>query len=192
MSDILKILWFGKTGQGIRTASSILAEMLVGENKYVQSLTESHFMKMGVPNQALNRVSDSPLRFPGKIEDADVGIILDPTLFHDDVIQNQMKDDALYIINSQLSLQAVLEKFELEENPVYSIDANSIAQEEIGSPYAAIPLLSILVSHFDFLPIPQYKKIFVDLLTKRFGNELTEANKKTIDRSLKEARKSWE
>ena len=40
MSKFLEIKWQGKIGQGVSTAASTLAEMLIPEGKYVQTFPE--------------------------------------------------------------------------------------------------------------------------------------------------------
>ena len=58
----LEVRWHGRGGQGAKSASAILAEVLFEEGKHVQAFPEYGAERQGAPMRAYNRVSDTPIR----------------------------------------------------------------------------------------------------------------------------------
>ena len=56
----MEICWHGRGGQGVVTASEILAETVVGEGKYVKAFPEFGPERMGAPIRAFTRISEQP------------------------------------------------------------------------------------------------------------------------------------
>ena len=58
----VEVRWHGRGGQGAKSASAILAEVLFENGKHVQSFPEYGAERQGAPMRAYNRVSNKPIR----------------------------------------------------------------------------------------------------------------------------------
>jgi len=196
MGKYLEVKWHGRAGQGVITAASVLAEVLAMEGKYVQAFPEFSLGEKTPAAKAYNRLSDSPLRLHSAIENADVVIIMDPALIlntdsnsHSDAKKNA-KENAFYIVNTPLSPEYIKEKLDVPASIVYTLDADTIAREEIGEAIPNIPIMAVLMNWINWIPLENFKQRLNESLihTHRLGAERVLANIKSVDRGLKEVK----
>ena len=95
-----EITWYGRGGQGAFTASRILgaAAMLKG----YKSLAFPSFgpERRGAPIRAFTKISREPVTDRSIIEKSDYAIVLDDTLFGEEIL-NSLKPEGLLLINTQ-------------------------------------------------------------------------------------------
>ncbi len=75
----LEVRWHGRGGQGAKSASAILAEVLFEEGK-APGIPEYGAERQGAPMRAYNRVSDTPIRRRCSVENPNIVVIVDPTM----------------------------------------------------------------------------------------------------------------
>ncbi|MEM3551894.1 MAG: 2-oxoacid:acceptor oxidoreductase family protein, partial [Candidatus Bathyarchaeia archaeon] len=80
MKKILEVRWHGRGGQGVWTASELLARAAIYEGKYIQSFPEFGPERMGAPVTAFTRISTEPIKIHCAVYNPDVVAVLDPTL----------------------------------------------------------------------------------------------------------------
>ena len=95
----MEICWHGRGGQGVVTASEILAETVVGEGKYVKAFPEFGPERMGAPIRAFTRISEKPIRVHTQVYEPDVVIVLDGTLIGKVDITKGLKKGGIVIAN---------------------------------------------------------------------------------------------
>ncbi|MBP9020347.1 MAG: 2-oxoacid:acceptor oxidoreductase family protein [Syntrophobacterales bacterium] len=96
-----EILWHGRGGQGVVVAAQILAEAAyLAGFKGVTSAPAFGPERRGSPVTASSRIAGEPVRTFSQIEQADVAIVLDDSLFKVVDILNRLKKEGLIIINT--------------------------------------------------------------------------------------------
>ena len=188
MSKFLEIRWQGKIGQGVNTAASILAEMLIPEGKYIQTFPEYPPEERFADVIFFNRISESPIRLHSLVKNADANVILEPSSLNNSGINEDVKEDAIYVINTSYMPEFIKDKLSLNNNQLFTLDANTIALEEVGLPIPNIPIMTIVVKSLKLIPIETYKQRLEESLSKKLNSDLVLANIKTIDRTLKEVK----
>ena len=188
MNKCLEIKWQGKVGQGVATAASTLAEILVPEGKYVQAFPDNFPEERFDNVVCFNRISNSPIRRHSIVSNADVMVILDSALLYNKDLNMDARDDAVYIINTPHTPEYIKGKLNLDNNKLYTLDANSIALEEIGLAIPSIPAMTLVITTMNLMPLEDYKKRLEESLSTKLNSDLVLSNMKTIDRTLKEVK----
>lgn len=80
MEPYLEIKWMGRSGQGLVTAATVLAEVLAMCGKYVQAFPAYDVEIQPPCLYAYNRFSQKPIKTHAAIQKADIVAIMDPTL----------------------------------------------------------------------------------------------------------------
>ncbi len=62
MDDLIEIRWHGRGGQGVVTASKLLAEAALASGQYFQAFPDYGPERMGAPIRAFTRLSPRPIR----------------------------------------------------------------------------------------------------------------------------------
>lgn len=189
MSKYLEIKWQGSAGQGVVTAAAVLAEVLAGEGKYVQAFPEFIAQKQRPSILAFNRVSDSPIKTHAGVDSAGTVVLMDVRQLLNVNIKKNLKENAVFIVNTTYTPDFIKEKLNLsEENKIYTLDANTIAREEIDRPIPNIPLMAIVVHSLDLIPMDRFRDRLKTLLSLKLSPELAAANISTVERALNEVK----
>nr|HPJ47934.1 2-oxoacid:acceptor oxidoreductase family protein [Synergistales bacterium] len=77
MSKVIEVRWHGRGGQGAKTGSAILAEVLFEAGKFTQSFPEYGAERQGAPMKAFNRVSDKQIRTRSGVLNPDIVVLID-------------------------------------------------------------------------------------------------------------------
>ena len=187
MSQVIEVRWHGRGGQGAKTGSAILAEVLFEAGKHTQSFPEYGAERQGAPMKAFNRVGDEPIRDRSGVLTPDVVVLIDPTLI--DAVKPTVggKDSTVYLINSPDSPANLKKKLGLKDSvKVMTVDATKITLEELGQNRPNTPILGALAHFFKDVPL----EAFVDHFTHKMGGKLPEkvlkANQESIRRGYEE------
>ena len=100
MREIFEIRWYGRGGQGAKTASLLLADAAFSGGMYVQGFPEYGPERMGAPITAYNRISKNPVRVHSNIYEPDFVVVVDETLIESIDVTKGLKEDGAIIINS--------------------------------------------------------------------------------------------
>ncbi|MBE0415483.1 MAG: 2-oxoacid:acceptor oxidoreductase family protein [Dehalococcoidia bacterium] len=143
MGDLIEIRWHGRGGQGVVTASKLLAEAALEEDKYFQGLPDYGAERMGAPIRAFTRISSKPIVSYCQVTEPDVVVVLDSTLFGVVDLTEGLKKDGILLINSSAS-PGVLRSQSGYKGKVYSVDATAISMELLGRNLPNTPMLGAL------------------------------------------------
>ncbi|MDQ1351820.1 MAG: pyruvate ferredoxin oxidoreductase gamma subunit [Acidobacteriota bacterium] len=190
MGKYLEIRWQGQAGQGVMTAAELLAEILAQEGKYVQAFPEFITQKQASSIQAFNRLSDFPIKRHAGLINADVVVLMDARLLLDVSVKKNTADNASYVVNTYFTPDYVREKLNLSEaNPIYTLDADTIANEEIGRLLPNIPLMTVVLEATHLITMGNFRESLKKTLSQKYNPELAAANIRTVERALSEVKR---
>lgn len=117
---MIEILWLGRGGQGAFTSAKLLgaAYASTGEEKYALAFPSFGPERRGAPVRAFTKLSDRPILDRSETEKADYIVILDETLYSNN-LHRILKESGRMILNSGT----------VSGNDIISLDADSIAKE---------------------------------------------------------------
>ncbi len=188
MDKMVEVRWHGRAGQGVVTASQLLAETMAREGMHVQAFPSFGAEKRGAPISAFTRLSKEKVRVHNEIENPDMVVVVDPTLIGLVDVAAGTDDHTLFLFNAPFDPAKIKEKLGLASSKIYAVDATTIALEEIGRAIPNVPMLAALLYVTNMLPVERIKKTVEELLSARFKKEIVEANLRTIDRAIKEVK----
>lgn len=185
---MIEIRWHGRGGQGVWSGSAVLAYAAIKAGKYAQSFPQFGPERLGGPVTAFNRIDDEPIVERGPIYEPDVVIVIDPSLVKPKYVPSLiegLKPGGKFLANSDeepsstRSQLALPDKFEL-----WSVDATTIALEEIGRASPNTTMLGLLLAATDVLPM----KYLEEGIRWRWPGEVAQKNINAMRRAMQEAR----
>lgn len=193
MKNIIEIRWHGRGGQGIKTASFLLAEAMINSGLEAQGFPEYGPEKSGAPVAAYNRISQSRILTHTGIKNPDIVIIMDPSMIsRDDDYKNPLNSIWNLGVTEKTIIIANLPREFPQTNccteKIYTIDATSIARKLIGKPIPNTVLMGVLLKALKM----DYKKFiqsFEDRLAKKLPHKLVEANMKCVEEGYNHEKK---
>jgi pyruvate ferredoxin oxidoreductase gamma subunit len=189
MKETLEIRWHGRAGQGVVTAAVTLADVLSTEKgKYVQAFPEFGAEKRGAPILAFNRISQKPIRSHSQVYYPDIVVVTDPSLLGLVDISEGAKDDALFLMNTTFEIPMIRERLNLGERKIYSLDAYTIARDELGRAIPNVPMVAALVKILNLMDLGKFRENIKVSLAKKLRAEVVEMNLRTIDRAYMEVK----
>jgi pyruvate ferredoxin oxidoreductase gamma subunit len=127
MSRFFEIRWHGRGGQGTVTAAKSLAEAVQGTGKYAMAFPEYGPERRGAPIRAFNKFHHQKIRVHAPVQNPDVVIIVDPTLVGNPDLVAGIKENTIFIVNTELSALKMKEKLGLMTQKLYTVPANDIS-----------------------------------------------------------------
>jgi pyruvate ferredoxin oxidoreductase gamma subunit len=189
MKETIEIRWHGRAGQGVVTAAATLADVLSSEKElHVQAFPEFGAEKRGAPILAFNRISKKPVRSHSQVYYPDIIIVTDPSLLGMVDIASGAKDDAIFIMNTTFDTSLIRKRLSLGDKKIYSLDAYTIASDELGRAIPNVPMVAALVKITELIDLKKFKEKIKISLAKKLRPEVVEMNMKTIDRAFKEVK----
>lgn len=189
MKETIEIRWHGRAGQGVVTAAATLADVLSHEKDiHVQAFPEFGAEKRGAPILAFNRISKKPIRSHSQVYYPDIVVVTDPSLLGMVDISSGAKDDAVFLMNTTFDVSLIRERLSLGVKKIYSLDAYSIATDELGRAIPNVPMVAALMKVTELMGLEKFKKKIRISLSKKLRPEIVEMNMRTIDRAVKEVK----
>lgn len=187
MKETIEIRWHGRAGQGVVTAAATLADVLSSEKDiHVQAFPEFGAEKRGAPILAFNRISKKPIRSHSQVYYPDIVVVTDPSLLGMVDISSGAKDDAIFLMNTTFDVSLIRERLSLGGRKIYSLDAYSIAVDELGRAIPNVPMVAALMKVTELMGLEKFKEKVKVSLGKKLRPEVVEMNMRTIDRAVKE------
>ncbi len=177
---LYEIVFYGRGGQGAVTASHILVQAAIYENKYGQGFPFFGAERRGAPVTAYARISDKPILRRGMFNRADLVVIFDHRLIQLGLLKRiTLKKDGILVVNS--SIRGInKEQINAEgEVHVYVVDATKIAEDlnlvVAGWPLVNTAMLGALVKALPVVSLESVEKAIIDYLGPRAGKLNSEA-----------------
>ncbi|MDR1884878.1 MAG: 2-oxoacid:acceptor oxidoreductase family protein [Synergistaceae bacterium] len=186
-SGMIEVRWHGRGGQGAKSASAILAEVLFEGGRHVQAFPEYGAERQGAPIRAYNRISSRPIRRRCGVQNPDVVVVTDPTLSVSANPSEGCREDAIYIVNTPEDASSLRARLGLSDSAtVLAVDATGITLEELGQNRPHAPLLGALSHVFSDVSAEDFADHFTRKM-KSLPPEALEANRRAIMRGREEA-----
>jgi pyruvate ferredoxin oxidoreductase gamma subunit len=185
---LIEIRWHGRGGQGAKTAATMVAEVALEEGKYSQGFPEYGPERMGAPMRGYTRIAEGPIRLHCPITAPDVVVILDPTLIGVEDMADGLKPDGAVIVNTNESPAAIRQRLGIAHGKVYTVDATTIAIEEIGRPIPNTPMIGALIR---ISGIMQLDTVYHDIekkFLKKLGERGVRGNINAVKRAYEEVK----
>ena len=187
MTRTVEVRWHGRGGQGAKSASAILAEVLFEGGKHVQAVPEYGAERQGAPMRAYNRVSDHPIRRRCGVQNPNIVVVVDPTMVESANPCEGSTNDAVYLVNTPEDADTLRKKLNLSSQAkVLAVDATKITLEELGQNRPNAPLLGALSRVFTDVPVETFADHFTSKM-KQLPQHVLEANRRAIFRGREEA-----
>jgi len=183
----VEIRWHGRGGQGVWTASNILAEAAIREGKHAQSFPTFGPERMGAPIMAFTRISEGVIEVHSGVYEPDIVVVLDPTLLGTINVLEGLKRGGLLVLNYKSSSIEELTHLlgsELRNYKTYVVPATEIAVKVLGRGITNTAMLGALVKAS---PIVKLETIF-DVVKERFRGPIAEKNVEVIKAAYEETR----
>ncbi len=116
----------------------------------------------------------------------DIVVVTDPSLLGMVDISSGAKDDAIFLMNTTFDVSLIRKKLSLGKKKIYSLDAYTIASDELGRPIPNVPMVAALVKVTEMMGLEKFKEKIKVSLSKKLRPEVVEMNMRTIDRAVKE------
>ena len=183
---MLEIRWHSRAGQGAVTAAETLAATALREGKHVQAFPEFGPERMGAPLRAFNRISPRPIRVHGVVEEADVVIVVDPSLLGAVPVDANVAPEGTILANTTLSVGQVHELLTLNGQKVACVDATQIAMECFGMQKPNTPMLGVVARATGLISLDTLIAEVEETFSKKFPPKVVEGNLKAIQRAYEE------
>lgn len=139
---VYEVRWHGRGGQGVVTASDLLARAAILEGKYVYHAPEFGPERRGAPVRAYTRISNEPIEQHFGIYNPDAVVVIDPSLLKlHDLILSGIKPGGLLVVNAKTVESGLLERVKELRLSLWSVDAYAIAMNVFGTPLYNTPML---------------------------------------------------
>ena len=190
MNKITEIRWHGRGGQGAKTACLLLADVAFTAGKYVQGFPEYGPERMGAPITAYNRISDERCTVHSNIDTPDFVVVVDESLLESVDVTAGLKKEGAIVINSAKEPGFFRSQLNGYEGRIYTIDARSISERNLGNYFPNTPMLAAIVKVSSILDEDQFVSDMEASFHHKFASkpQVIEGNMNCLKQSLKEVK----
>jgi pyruvate ferredoxin oxidoreductase gamma subunit len=187
MQQLTEIRWHARAGQGAVTAAKVVAETALAADQYLQAMPEYGPERMGAPIKAFTRISSVPIEIHCNIENPDVVIVLDDSLLDIVDVAEGLADNGVIIVNTCTPPDQIRAALRVPEGAkVACVDASGIALDTIKRDIPNTPMVGALIKVAGVVDMEAFKKLLAKNLSKKFGQEMIDANWASVDRAFQE------
>lgn len=165
----------GRGGQGVVTASDLLAMAAFTDGHHAQAFPSFGSERTGAPVVSFCRIADSEIRTREPVLEPDLVIVQDPTLLAVMDVFAGLRPDGYALINSAKSLgQLGLEHLRQGRPPgrVVTLPAFEIAREHLGRPVPNVVMLAGAAALTNLIGLESMSQA----IRRRFPGKVGEAN----------------
>jgi pyruvate ferredoxin oxidoreductase gamma subunit len=185
--EMMEIIFYGRGGQGGKSAAEIVAQAAVAEGKYVQAFPQFGPERSGAPTKTFVKISDSPIRSHEPVIDPDVVVVLDETILDSEKVTENLDKNEFLIINSKASDQELRKEIYAKgmdyKGKIYPVDANGISLEIVGQARPNTVILGKLVQVTEIASLDSIIEEFRKIFEGKIGQEATEKNIQAIEKA---------
>jgi pyruvate ferredoxin oxidoreductase gamma subunit len=186
MDKMMAVRWHSRAGQGAVTAAETLASAALREGKHVQAFPEFGPERMGAPLRAFNRISPHPIRIHGVVEEANVVIVVDPSLLGAIPVDANVAPDGIILANTTKSVREVRQILTLNGQTVACINATQIAVDCFGMQKPNTPMLGVVARTTGLISLDTLLAEVEETFSKKFSPKVVEGNLAAIRRAYEE------
>ena len=188
MATMTEIRWHGRAGQGIVTASELLAEAALKEGKYFQAFPEYGPERMGAPIKAYTRISDEPIEIHYQILNPEIVVVVNPNLLGVVDVTEGLAPDGILVVNTPESPARVRERLGLtgKKVRVFAVDATRIALETIRRDIPATLLIGAVIRATGLVTEENTLHLIEEKLGAKLRAEVVQSNVTALRRAYEE------
>lgn len=184
MEGLTEVRFHGRGGQGAWTASLLLAQAGLREQRYIQSFPAFGPERAGAPITAFTRISDGPIYIHSSVYEPDVVVVLDPTLLGPAVVQG-VKRTTKIVVNTNQSPTELKESLGLKEVEAWVLDATSLALKVLGRPITNTAMLGVVVKATGMVKLESLLEVVEERFSGRIGETNLEVVKTAYEKAVK-------
>ncbi len=172
---MVEIRIHGRGGQGVVTASDLVAMAAFKEGHYAQAFPSFGSERTGAPVVSFCRVADSEIRTREPVLEPDIVIVQDPTLLTVMDVFSGMKPDGYALINTSRTVQELRDEGLLNTavgDQIITVPASEIAREHVGRPLPNAALLGAMAAYTGLVDIDSVD----DAIHQRFKGRVGDSN----------------
>ncbi len=185
---LVEIRWHARGGQGAVTAAKTVAELALGQGKHFQAFPEYGPERSGAPIVAFTRLSDEPIRLYSGVEHPQIVVVLDESLLKAVDVTKGAPEDAVVLVNSELTPAELRMRYGLKGRRLYTVPATRIATETIKRPIPNTPMLGALARVTGLFTLESVSGFLRYEFGKKFPPRVVEGNIAALTRSYEEVR----
>ncbi|MBU2589761.1 MAG: 2-oxoacid:acceptor oxidoreductase family protein [Nanoarchaeota archaeon] len=174
-----------RAGQGAKSAAQFLAEAAILKGLYIQSWPNYGAERSGAPMMAFTRISKNPIQTHEPIKEADVMLILDPTLYGIVDLSTLSKNGIL--IGNSCDLSFIKSKTNFK-GKIKAINGTEISMKHLGRDFPNMPLLGALVGITKIVDINNLLHVVRKYFQNKLGEEMTKQNLKAVKEGYETAK----
>ena len=182
-TKIYEVRFHGRGGQGAWTASLLLAQAGLIEEKNIQSFPAFGPERAGAPITAFTRISEEKIQLHSSIYEPDVVVVLDPTLLGP-AVANGIREDTVLIVNTDKPVKDVLDVLNLKDIETWTVDATTLAMDLLGRPITNTAMLGSVVKATGVVKLES----IVRVIKERFEGKIGELNEELVSKAFKEGK----
>ena len=172
---MVEIRIHGRQGQGVVTASDLVAMAAFHEGHHAQAFPSFGSERTGAPVVSYCRVEDREIRSREPVLEPDIIIVQDPTLLTVMDVFSGLKPGGYALINSsktleELELEDVLKKTDADH--LVTVPASELAREHLGRPLPNAALLGAMSALTGLVDIASVE----GAIKQRFHGRLGDSN----------------
>ncbi|MBE0633507.1 pyruvate ferredoxin oxidoreductase [Candidatus Bathyarchaeota archaeon] len=179
-----EVRFHGRGGQGAWTASLLLAQAGLNEEKNIQSFPAFGPERAGAPITAFTRISDEKIQIHSSIYEPDVVVVLDPTLLGPAVAEGVQKKTKI-IVNTDKSAKEVLDILGLKGIETWTVDATTLAINVLGRPITNTAMLGSVVKATGVVKLDS----MLQVVKERFDGKISELNAELVKKAYEEVKR---
>ena len=185
--QLTEIRWHARAGQGAVTAAKVVAETALAAGQYLQAMPEYGPERMGAPIKAFTRIGAEPIEIHCNIEEPDIVIVLDDSLLEIIDVAEGIHPDGVVIVNTCTPPEQVRTVLGVADSvKVACVDASGIALDTIKRDIPNTPMVGALIKVAGVVDMDSFKGLLAKNLSKKFGQEMIDANWASVDRAYEE------
>lgn len=186
--SLAQIRWHGRGGQGVVTASNLLAQAALEDGRYFQSFPDYGAERSGAPIIAYTRVSDAPIHIRSQVTEPDIVMLLDATLIGKVDLLAGLCEEGAVVVNTSLSPEEVRQYMNVGSRTVCTVDGTGIAVAVLGRNIPNVPMLGGLLRVEEIVSQEAVLATIRHRLGARLRQEVVQANLEAFRRAYQEAR----
>jgi len=187
-TKLVEIRWHGRGGQGVVTASNLLAQAALEEGDYFQSFPEFGAERSGAPIIAYTRISREAIDIRSQILEPGIVVLLDATLIGKiDLLAGLQRGGAI-VVNTPLSPEEMADRLDAQGFALCTVDGTRIAMDLLGRNIPNVPMLGGLLKVRRVVTQKAVLETIQHRLGGRLRPEIVQANVAAFHRAYHEAR----
>ena len=185
---LYEVRWHARGGQGAVTASRFLSASASRENKHFQGFPEFGTERMGAPIQAFTRLSDGKIYTHEQVTAPKAVVVLDPTLLAVVDVTAGIEAGCPVIINTTKTPEEIRRELKPGDYKVYTVDADTIAREEVGRVITNTAMVGALVKVTGLIDFENVKAELIGMFGTKFKKAVVDGNVRALTRAYEEVR----